>query len=297
MVSHPIKNLLAALVDYAGLFPPARLEMDPAVAEFARQRRSEEAWILARFITPAARLDELADAMARHRDLSADPDAWPLSVLVGGGLDDARRRIDAFDAAHEGRAKVESIECKPGSVDEIARIARAFDTFEVFYEIAYDRATAPLLDAVAEHGGRAKIRTGGVTADAFPSVADVARFLRATAVAGVAFKATAGLHHPLRGEYRLTYEDDAPDGTMHGFLNLFLAAAFVHQGTLGDVEIKELLGERRAGALDFSAVGVTWRGFRLSAEELAAARRDFVLSYGSCSFQEPVDDLKQLRLL
>ncbi|MEM8930082.1 MAG: hypothetical protein AAGE94_02840 [Acidobacteriota bacterium] len=296
MVSHPIKNLLSGLVDYAGLFPPARLEMDPAVAEFARQRRTDEAWILGRFVVPTARLDELSAAMDRQRHPD-DDGIWPLSALVGGDPDEAKQRIDAFDSAHAGRAAVTSIETKPATVDDVVRTAAAFDTLEVFYEIAYGRETAPLLDAVAAHGGRAKIRTGGVTQDAFPSVADVSRFIHAVRRADVPFKATAGLHHPLRGEYRLTYEDDAPDGTMHGFLNVFLAAAFVHQGAMRDTEVKELLGERRSGALDFSSVGVTWRGHRLSADELAAARRTFVLSYGSCSFQEPVDDLKRLHLL
>ena len=296
MVSHPIKNLLDHLIDYAGLFPPARLEMDPAVAEFARQRRGAEAWILGRFVVPADRLDELSAAMDRHRR-PGDDGVWQLSALVGGDLEEARRRLDTFDAEHRDRAAVTSVETRPSSVEDVARAARAFDRLEVFYEIAYGRATAPLLDAVAQHGGRAKIRTGGVTRDAIPTVADVSRFLHAVRRAGLAFKATAGLHHPLRGEYRLTYEPDAASGTMHGFLNLFLAAAFVHQGQMSDTEVKELLGERRIGALDFSTAGVSWRGHRLSADELAGARRDFVLSYGSCSFQEPVDDLKQLHLL
>lgn len=295
MVSHPLENLLGGLVDYAGLFPPARLDMEPAVAEYAEQRRSELAWILGRFVVPTARLDEMEAALDRHHRPEDGP--WPLSALPGTDLEAARERIDRLHASDAPRARVESLEYRPSSAEDVARAARLFAGFEIFYEIVYDRETAPVLAAIAEHGGAAKIRTGGITADAIPTVPAVARFLRAVRDAGVPFKATAGLHHPLRGDYRLTYEDDSPVGTMHGFLNLFLAAAFVRQGELTAGEIEELLGEQRAGTLDFSAAGVSWNGHRLLAEELAETRRHFALSYGSCSFREPVDDLRALRLL
>lgn len=308
MVSRPIKNLLTGLIDYAGLFPPSKLPMDPAVTEFARQRRSREAFVLGRFVVPAARLEELERSLAGVPEVTepqpemgdqsgvvAGP--WRLSVLVGGDMDAARAKVDAFNRRNAGLAKADAIETKPASASDIVHTAAAFDGLEAFYELAYDRDPAPLMQVVAEHGGRAKIRTGGVTEDAFPEVSQVADFLFAARAAGIAFKATAGLHHPLRGEYRLTYEEGCPSGTMHGFLNLFLAAAFVRQGELDAVKVKELLGERTAGALHFSTAGVSWRGFRLAADELAGTRRDFALSYGSCSVQEPVEDLCALRLL
>ena len=89
---------------------------------------------------------------------------------------------------------------------------------------------APLVAAIARRGGRAKMRTGGVTAEAFPTAAQVLRFLRACTEARVPFKATAGLHHPLRAEYRLTYAPDSPRGTMFGFLNVFLTAVLLRHG-------------------------------------------------------------------
>jgi hypothetical protein len=269
--------------------------MEPAVVEFARQRRTEEAWILARFVVPAARLEEMETAMGRHR--TTFDGNWPISALVGGDLGAAREQIDAFNARNEGRARVESLEYKPTDEADIAAAARAFDGYEIFFELAHGTDLAPKMARVAEHGGAAKIRTGGITPEAFPSVADTAAFIEAAHAAKIPFKATAGLHHPLRGAYRLTYEDGSPRGTMHGFLNLFLTAALVHHGAIDSTNAKELLGERSAGALDFSPAGVAWQGFRLSSDDLASARRDFVRSYGSCSFQEPVDDLKSLHLL
>jgi hypothetical protein len=154
-----------------------------------------------------------------------------------------------------------------------------------------------LLAAVRDAGARAKVRTGGVTASAFPDAADLVRFMDACRRAGVPFKATAGLHHPLRAEYRLTYEPDAPTGTMYGFLNVFLAAALLCAGA-SLPEAEAILTERDPAALRFDDGGVEWRGIRLTTDALRAAREaGAVVAFGSCSFREPVDDLRALGLL
>ena len=144
-----------------------------------------------------------------------------------------------------------------------------------------------LLDAIAARGLHAKIRTGGITPDAFPAIDDIAGFLRACKAKGVAFKATAGLHHPLRCVKPLTYEPNAPTGTMHGFINVFLAAALLDHAD-------EVLAEADPRAFAFDDDGVSWRGHSVSTEELIAMRRDFATSFGSCSFEEPIGDLKEL---
>ena len=153
----------------------------------------------------------------------------------------------------------------------------------VYVEIA----DITLLDAIQRHGQRAKIRTGGITPDAFPAVDDVAGFLRACKAKGVAFKATAGLHHPLRCVKPLTYEPNAPLGTMHGFLNLFLAAALLEHA-------EAILGETDPHAFSFEDDRATWRGHAVTTEELRTMRRDFATSFGSCSFEEPINDLEEL---
>jgi len=296
-----IENLLSGLVDYAGLFPPAKLDMPAAVAEFDRCFRGDDRWALGRFVVPAARLDEFETASAEVLPRVPSSRPWELSVLPGDDLDAARRRIDAFHRAHTsgdgGRAVVGSVELRPDDASGIARAVRIFDGIEVFCELPNDRDPAPMMAAVAEHGGRAKIRTGGVTEDAFPTPAEVARFLVTAAVATAPFKATAGLHHPLRGEYRLTYEPGSPEGTMHGYLNLFLAAAWVKTAGMEADEAAELLEERSPEAFEVTDAELRWRDRRLSREALAEARRTFALSYGSCSFTEPVDELRELGLL
>jgi hypothetical protein len=145
------------------------------------------------------------------------------------------------------------------------------------------------LDMIPElkrRGLRAKIRTGGITEDAFPTPESVAAFIRACRSNGVAFKATAGLHHPLRCVKPLTYEPNAAVGTMHGFLNVFLAAAMVD-------DAEAILGETDPRAFTFDDDGVSWRERRVSVEELVEMRK-FAISFGSCSFEEPISDLKEL---
>jgi hypothetical protein len=143
-----------------------------------------------------------------------------------------------------------------------------------------------LLPELKRRGFRAKIRTGGITNDAFPTPETVATFIRACRSEEVAFKATAGLHHPLRCVRPVTYEPNAAVGTMHGFLNVFLAAAMVDAA-------EAILRETDANAFRFDDDGASWRARRVSVAHLRATRQ-FATSFGSCSFEEPIDDLKEL---
>jgi hypothetical protein len=234
MTTQALRVLLDRLIDYAGLFPPAGLSMQDAVRNYARYRDGEHAWMLGKFVVPAARAQEV-------------PTEFPLSIL---GRDEVK--ADELDGAAPD-AFVEGMD----------------------------------LDEIRRRGLRAKIRTGGLTADAFPTIASVAAFIRACREKGVAFKATAGLHHPLRCVKALTYEPNAPTGTMHGFLNVFLAAAMA-----GDEEA--VLAEQDAGAFAFDDDGASWRDRRVSVDELARMRSELAISFGSCSFEEPVSDLEKL---
>lgn len=143
-----------------------------------------------------------------------------------------------------------------------------------------------MLPELKRRGFRAKIRTGGITNDAFPTPETVATFIRACKSAGVAFKATAGLHHPLRCVRPLTYEPNAAVGTMHGFLNVFLAAAMVD-------DAEAILRETDANSFRFEDDGASWRDHRVSIDELRATRQ-YATSFGSCSFEEPIEDLREL---
>ncbi len=290
-----VHALLEHVVDYAGLFPPAALSMDGAAAEYAAQRDSPHAWMLGRFVVPVERLDELAASSGTRQ--VGDRDAWPLSALVSADPAGDAEVIAAFVARQGGRFTVDSVELRaatPAAID--LALSQLEGTLERYVEIPLDADPRPLLQVIARHGGRAKARTGGVTADAFPSALHLARFIAACAELDVPFKATAGLHHPLRGEQRLTYDADAPAATMFGFLDLFIAAALARSGADEETLVR-VLEERDAGAIAFSDGELRWRDHALDSAQVVVARHQLAISFGSCSFREPVDDLHRLGIL
>jgi hypothetical protein len=170
------------------------------------------------------------------------------------------------------------------------------DAFNVYVEVPIASDPSVLLEASALHGLCAKVRTGGVEAGAFPTADQLTRFLGACSAHGVTFKATAGLHHAMRGTYPLTYDSASERGTMFGFLNVFLAAVFTSDG-LGPADTRALLEECDASSFAFSSSGVAWRGRAVTAVSIRNARARAATSFGSCSFAEPVADLSSLGLL
>jgi hypothetical protein len=191
---------------------------------------------------------------------------------------------------------VDTIELKASNPATIAQALEGIaGRLDAYVEIPISDDPGRLIEAVGRAGGRAKVRTGGIAFDAFPEPVHLLRFLRRCRDAGVAFKATAGLHHPLRGPFRLTYEPDSSCAIMFGFLNVFLAAAFLEHG-VADEEALALLEESAPDSLRFEEGAVRWRSHQLTDADLAQARRRAV-AFGSCSFREPMDDLRSLQLL
>jgi hypothetical protein len=295
--------LLRDLIDYAGLFPPASLAMAPSVANYDAYSRSEWNWILGRFIVPVARLAEFEEAFAGLSAPLGDTGFpnWRMSVLLGSDPVADVARIREFNAqlatsGSDRRAVVESVEGKVASSEEVKRLSGIIPAeLATYFEFPLS-SCGECIAAVVGCGRRAKIRTGGETADKFPAPENVIEFIRLCAAANVPFKATAGLHHPLRSVHRFTYQPESASGIMHGFVNVFLAAAFLRAG-METALAAQLLEERSAEAFHFNADGVSWRKHRLSRHEIAAARQGFAVSFGSCSFTEPIDDLRALHLL
>ena len=294
-----LRRLLHGAIDYAGLFPPASLDMASAVGEYAVHRDGDDAFALGRFVLPAARLEEFEQAAAPLLP-RAGARSWALSALIGSDLEEDVERIERFNAGHRdarlGAVYVDTVELKTHSARDVARAAELLDRrFDTYMEIPVAEDPAELVGAIAGTTAKAKIRTGGVTPDAFPSSAQVARFVRRCVADGVGFKATAGLHHPLRAEHRLTYAPDAARGTMFGFLNVLLAVAGTHAGFQDD-EVVAVLEERDPASLCFGERGeVSWRGRTIAGDVIGRAR-DSMTAFGSCSFREPMDDLRALRL-
>ncbi len=293
---HSLRALLAGAIDYAGLFPPASFDMISAVRNHDSYLQSKHSWALGRFIVPVPRLPEFEKAIGELP--GCDKARRELSALVGAELKQDVPAIINFNNRHKTKGTVIStVELKASSVNEIGAITTAIpSTLTTYVEIPISQDPAPLIAAIHGAGLRAKVRTGGITEDAFPSTADLARFIHACAKAGVAFKATAGLHHPLRARYRLTYEPNSPQGMMFGFLNVFVAAGAAYAG--GNVEdVAAVLEEQDITAFNFNGGGFSWRSYHIDEANVASLRSEFAISFGSCSFTEPVQDLQSLGLL
>ena len=227
---------LTALIDHAPLFPPASLPMPDALEEDRRARTDEHDWLLARLVWPASRLDEL------------EGEDRALSVLL--------------DGPYGGDLRAEAVETRwEAGLDGL--------TGEAYVELPLGDGLEEQVAALAERGLRAKVRCGGAEV---PSAGALGRFLGLCREAGVPFKATAGLHHPLAAEGR------------HGFLSVLAACAFEDEAALtGDVRLTPEV--------------LVWQGRTAAADELERVRREQLVAVGSCSFFEPLDELKELGIL
>jgi hypothetical protein len=305
---------MSALIDYAGLFPPASLDLRASVQEYARLRREPEAWMLGRFIVPAGRLAELAAVV--HD--AGEP--WRLAVIVDGDESAGERTAAAASAMRrvversDGGLVIESIETRvppgvlvkndPGAVRQHVsllgtRLAEAgFAALPVFFEAAGgERTMLAAVRGIAQHRNGAaapraglKLRCGGPRSEDVPPAERMAAVLADCAAAGVPLKLTAGLHHPLR---RLV----SPPGVwQHGFLNVFGAGVLVACGRLDRASTLSCLLEEDARSFRFDGQ-FAWRDHAATPDEIAAARRGLMVAFGSCSFAEPRDDLRALGLL
>ena len=293
-----VDALLAGLVDYAGLFPPSSEDMRPALESYASYSEGEDRQVVGRFIVPISRLKELEDAGTGLMPRGKSSKPWRLSVLVAEDVRAAGEEMLNFNRRHSaskhGHAVIDVAELKGSTADEIAHQRRDLSpTIVSYFEIPITQDVTPLVKAIARSGSRAKIRTGGVTPEAFPAAVRIIDFMAACRQESVAFKATAGLHHPIRGEYRLTYEPQSRTGLMYGFLNVFLAAALLYAGESEDTAL-DTLEETHASAFKFADAAITWRDKRVSVEQILATRSEFAISFGSCSFREPIDELTAL---
>ncbi|MBK7745725.1 MAG: hypothetical protein IPP57_02590 [Candidatus Obscuribacter sp.] len=252
-VAPALKALLEHFIDYAGIFPPAALPLDQTVSNFNQYAKGEYLWML-RYVVVGEK--ELA-----HVPASLD---GKLSILT--------------DADNVRAAAIET--------KNIVKAAHP-----VYCEVT--PGDGAMLDAVKAAGCYAKIRTGAMTPEGIPDVEQVARFIVDCAERRLPFKATAGLHHPVRALYPLTYAEDAPRAVMHGFLNVLMAAAFAWQG---ETDIEQVLADVQPAAFTFDD-NAYWRDKELTLAEIKDMRANFMHAIGSCSFEEPVDELQKLGLL
>lgn len=278
-----LESLLAGMIDYAGLYPPASLDMRTAVHNYLSYGRSRHASALGRFLVDINRLTEL-------REVTGDfTPHLKLSLLSSATTDWDR----LAGLVHKGFA-IDSIEIKTDDPSQIARIARCIPpNLTAYFEVAFDSHASKALEAISTTGTRVKLRMGGIVADAFPPALTVANMLKALANREIPLKATAGLHHPIRSHHPFTYVPDSPSGTMHGFFNLSCAATLLYFG--GEVsQAVHMLNEQNPRAWHITRDTIAWHNLRWNNDQLRLVREKFFTSFGSCSFAEPMDDLEAL---
>jgi hypothetical protein len=213
----------------------------------------------------------------------------------GNGGDEKENQIEGEQAGNTAKGIIDAVEIKVASPEDIEAIAcRLPNNLTAFFEIPNDAELPAFLLAIGRRQHCfAKIRTGGILQEMIPPSTEVARFIAACARAGVGFKATAGLHHPLRGQYRLTYDAEPDLGWMFGFINVFAAACFAFAG-LDDVSVLcDVLCESDPSSFEFTDA-MRWRGHLVSGQQIDHIRNTRAISFGSCSFDEPTSELLEL---
>lgn len=287
-----LRTLLSGLIDYAGLFPPASLTMRDAVRKYDSYLESKEHWVIGRFVLPWGRMAEFHQA--REALAPKAQTAWRISLL---GTPEEAAKAHEENAISKAPATIDTLESKVDSPREIASAAkRVPQGLSAYFECPWGQDLPEFTAACAAAGVRVKLRTGGLTPSMIPRAEELAHALVLCKNAATPFKATAGLHHPLRSLQKLTYAADAPTGTMHGFMNVFLAAALLWSGGSEPDAVVTLRGDSPE-SFEFSPNQVNWRMYTLSENQLREAREQFAISFGSCSFEEPIEDLKRLSWL
>jgi hypothetical protein len=313
-----LKVFASSLIDYAGLFPPANLELGQAFHNFVFYRQSEYRWMLNKFIIPAGKIGELSEIL---KGMEID-DVIPLSVLGTGGESSAAfpenlekdiENIKGILSSHPDVLSSDVFELRlPKDVFELEKdddlldlmisvsgdLEKAFGrNIPVFYETTpdddYENTIIRTVESIASLDKNCgfKLRTGGIIPSAFPPAEQIAFAIMTCCEFGVPMKCTAGLHHPIR------HFNEGVNSYMHGFFNVFGAGILAYTNNLDEEELLEVLNDEDPYEFVFNEGGLEYNEIEITNTEIKEAREKFMVSYGSCSFDEPVDDLKTMELL
>lgn len=317
------------IIDYAGLFPPADLSLDTAITNYSDYLDSEDAWMLSRFIIPAASLAKLEPYSG---ELFSDERPFSFSVLGKGTetVSEFREEIEAiirqcteFNERQGAGAVTDILEIKlPREAvhscdtdlikDLLNETAEKFNDdsglpghifYEGFFEESWKKDTKCFVEAISQHNienrnkpgdfyySGYKLRCGGVEAHMFPSTEQIAFALNRAREYDVAVKCTAGLHHPVR------HYSESVKTKMHGFFNVFGGAMLAYAHDLSDEEFVRILEEEDTEQFVFGEDSFLWKDYAVFTGEIAELREVALISFGSCSFDEPREDLQKLKLL
>ncbi|MBE27784.1 MAG: hypothetical protein CMB06_01550 [Euryarchaeota archaeon] len=328
-----LRTFMNGLIDYAGLFPPADLPLNEAIEEYVSQLKSNNSSMLSRFIIHTSKLNDLEQFLPLFTDLDAlrlsvlggggnSDDAY-LNKITGNIAD-----ITKFREKHGEKIEIDVIECKMPSnspsrktMIEVTTLLNEnglthYHEFLKLPEInmnystdvdesIWDEEIVPTVELLSKMKNTGiKLRCGGVVKEAFPTVEQIAAMIQTCVIAEVPMKFTAGLHHPIR------HFAEEYDEYMHGFINTFgagiFATTFPKPNNLQEkyrmfILLSHMIDDQNAENFSFTNNSLIWKvgddrdtEFEIDDEKIKTAREKSMISYGSCSFQEPIDDLSQL---
>ncbi|MBZ0203559.1 MAG: hypothetical protein K8I03_11145 [Ignavibacteria bacterium] len=313
-----LKAFADKIIDYAGLFPPASLELAQAFQNYIFYSQGEYKWMLNKFIIPAKRLPELEEIM---NGMTIEG-IVPLSIIGTGGetvsefdnniINDIEL-ISSFKNKFEAAASIDALEVRlPNElfinerIDDMPELMiSVYDRLEktfgknipIFFEANlkqdHEARIISVVESIAglDRSCGFKIRTGGVEPSSFPAAEQIAFAIMTCCEFDVPMKCTAGLHHPIK------HYNEEVSSYMHGFFNVFGAAILAYTNNLDEEELLEILNDEDPYEFEFKESGFEYREIEVTNEEITDARENFILSYGSCSFDEPIADLKTMELL
>ena len=324
---HPF---LSDIIDYAGLYPPSELPLEEAFSKYLSHIEQKEAWMLSKFVVGTGLLSELITL------IDAEPESpSPFKItLVGAASDDVDgfkkvidNTVEAIENALASTAKkirISTLEIKIPSAclkEENSSYLQAAIGYavqsmakskllphQIFFEVpGFDfdiKYAKELVQGIHRHNewlesnekenysfSGFKIRCGGVEAFQFPPTDYLAEAISFSRQNDVPLKFTAGLHHPVR------HFNDSVQTKMHGFLNVFGASLLSYSKKLSEAELLEILNDENTSNFSFRKSAFSWKTHSISLEELHMFRSLSVTSFGSCSFDEPVEDLQELNLI
>jgi hypothetical protein len=310
------------LIDYAGLFPPAKLSLNEAFDNYIKYKNGHFKWMLSQFVCPVKMLKELITLI--RNNYPGEKDIYISAIPEGGNTTEEFIKnfnndlISCSDfISHCGdSAEINTFEIKlpeeiinehhPKKISELINSVssginekiseQAFVFFEGITGTDWKKNISSLINAIEIHNESIsncgfKLRTGGIAADSFPSPKQISFSIRECLDREVRMKFTAGLHHPF------IHNDIEIGTTMYGFINVFAAGIIAMRHNISNHGMEKILTDESPGNFIFKDDTFSWKDWNISTGEINFARKNLVVSFGSCSFDEPVDDLKLLRLL
>lgn len=305
---------LNQLIDYAGMFPPTSFTLEEAILNYASYQTGKDSWMLGPFIVHASRLDEMDPYITlfsneRPLTISAVGTKSSNPIEYHKGLLADLKKIDLFRERHGQVVHITTLEISlPPTIPDVnllnitsnetvKRVLQTYCEFPAPLNAEWEETLRKSLDVIAAHNSESpvtlgfKLRTGGVTADNFPTPRQVAVAIKGCCERNLAMKFTAGLHHPIR-----MYREEI-GAIMHGFINVFVAGMLTHLHHLDLPTIENILADEEVSNFTFDPHEISWRGLKMTSSEIKSLRDSALRSYGCCSFNEPREDMKALDIL